>query len=218
MARSGSQRRVSAAAARAAAQRRRRNMLWLGSVAGTAVVIVIVVAALSFGRDIFAGPSTGAVSPTVDSTFPNFSLTLYQGAEQVGSEELDFAQLQGRPIVLNFWAGLCPPCRAEMPDFQRFYDESKGDVLLIGLDVGRFTGLGGRGDAEDLLEELNITYPAGFTSNRSVMRDYEVLSMPTTVFIDANGEVFENWSGALNREILKQITDAMLDASESPSS
>ncbi len=60
---------------------------------------------------------------------PNFSFTLYQGEDKLGAEKLDLAQLHGKPIVLNFWAGLCPPCRAEMPDLQSFYDESKDQYL-----------------------------------------------------------------------------------------
>jgi hypothetical protein len=97
-----------------------------------------------------------------------------------------------------------------MPDLQRFYDEYRDDVLLLGVDVGRFSGLGSRRDAQNLLDELRITYPAGSTNKRNIMRDYQVVSMPTTVFIDSNGEVFRRWSGALNRDILRQITDQML--------
>jgi len=128
----------------------------------------------------------------------------------LGGEKLEMAQLVGKPIVLNFWAGLCPPCRAEMPEFQRFYDESKNDVVLVGVDIGRFMGLGSRNDAKNLLRELGITYPAGFTNDGSVVRKYQVLGMPTTVFIDAEGKIFEKWTGALNQQILERITNAMI--------
>jgi thiol-disulfide isomerase/thioredoxin len=195
-------RRVCASAARATAQRR-RNMLWSGGIAILAVAVIAAVA--TFGL-----PGLGAPRVIPGTALPNFDISLYQGEDELGSNELDFAQLQGQPIVLNFWAGQCPPCRAEMPDLQRFYDEYRDDVLLLGVDVGRFSGLGSRRDAQNLLDELRITYPAGFTNKHSIMRDYRVLSMPTTVFIDSNGEVFRRWSGALNRDILRQITDDML--------
>ncbi len=195
--------RVSAAAALAAAQRRRRNMFWMGGGAGAAISVLVVVVAWSINN----GSSSSAATA---STFPNFDFTLYQGERVLGAEDLELAQLQGRPIVLNFWAGLCPPCRAEMPGFQRFYDDNKDDVILLGIDVGRFTGLGNKRDARNLLQELGVSYPAGYTNDRSVVRDYSVRTMPTTVFINSSGEVVQNWSGAMNEATLRAMAEALL--------
>jgi len=122
----------------------------------------------------------------------------------------EVAQLRGQPVVLNFWAGLCPPCRAEMPDLQVFYEQFKGRATLIGIDLGQFTGLGSQKDAKDLLEDLDVTYPAGYTDDSSVVKKFKVLGMPTTVFIRADGTIFKKWSGALNEETLAKQTDAML--------
>ena len=86
---------------------------------------------------------------------PNFAFTLYQGEDLLGASELNLHALtQGKPVVLNFWAGLCPPCRAEMPDLQKFSDEFVDRLTLLGIDLGKFTGLGAKEDAEDLLKEL----------------------------------------------------------------
>ena len=67
---------------------------------------------------------------------PDFDFTLYQGEGDLGATELSMSDLQGKPVVLNFWAGLCPPCRAEMPDFQAFSDDNRDSVLVLGIDVG----------------------------------------------------------------------------------
>ncbi len=159
-------------------------------------------------------PTVGAVNPTTPSSTtqnPNdFTFTLYQGQERLGAESLNFSDLQGEPVVLNFWAGLCPPCRAEMPDLQEFYDDYSDRVVLLGIDVGQFTSLGNRDDAQALLKELGVTYPTGFTEDPSIMRNYKVLGMPTTVFVDSEGEVFRSWTGALNLKTLSEITDEML--------
>ena len=153
-----------------------------------------------------------------DGLAKDFSFTLYQGEQELGAEKLNLAELRGKPVVLNFWAGLCPPCRAEMPDLQRFYEETQDEVVMLGIDVGRFNNLGGRRDARNLLKELDITYPAGFTGDGSVMRKYEVISMPTTVFINSKGEVFHSWSGIITRDILGSLTDSMANAeTRSPS-
>ena len=95
---------------------------------------------------------------------------------------------------------------------QEFYDENKDRVNLLGIDVGQFTGLGNQDSAKALLGELNVTYPAGFTIDAGVMRNYKVLGMPTTVFIDSKGEVSRHWGGVLNNETLTRITNEMLKA------
>jgi len=129
----------------------------------------------------------------------------------LGASELEIHQLpKGKPVVLNFWAGLCPPCRAEMPDLQKFSDEFGDKLTLLGIDLGQFTGLGSRQDAEDLLEELGVTYPTGYTNDASVVKAYKVFGLPATIFIDSNGKIFKNWGGALNLDVLRKQSNAML--------
>ena len=143
---------------------------------------------------------------------PDFSISMYQGQDVAGGQEINFRDLLGgRPIVLNFWAGLCPPCRAEMPDLQACNDKFEDRALLLGIDIGQFTGLGTPRDAQSLLDELGVTYPSGFTNDGNIIQDYKVLGMPTTVFIDAQGEIFNRWTGALNGEVLEEKTLEMLN-------
>ena len=143
---------------------------------------------------------------------PNFSITMFQGQDVVGGQDINFHDLVGqRPIVLNFWAGLCPPCRAEMPDLQEFYEKFQDRALMLGIDLGQFTGLGSPEEGQELLDDLGVSYPAGYTNAGGVVQDYEVLGMPTTVFIDAQGEIFSKWTGALNDEILEKKTLEMLN-------
>jgi hypothetical protein len=97
-----------------------------------------------------------------------------------------------------------------MPDLQGFYEAYKDRVTLLGIDLGQFTGLGNRQDAEELLAELEVSYPAGFTTDTSVVKDYSILGMPTTVFIDAQGQIFKSWTGALNQETLEKEADKLL--------
>ena len=197
-----------AAAAQAVTQRKRRNFMLYAGVSGAGLVLVAVVLVAL----ISSNSSTGNSVAEDNDLAKDFSFTLYQGEQELGGDKLNLAELRGKPVVLNFWAGLCPPCRAEMPDLQRFYEETQEEVVMLGIDVGRFNNLGGRRDAQKLLKELDITYPAGFTGDRRVMREYEVLSMPTTVFINSRGEVFHSWSGVITRDILVSLTDSMANA------
>ncbi len=102
------------------------------------------------------------------------------------------------------------PLPAELPDLQEFYDEFSDRVTLVGVDLGQFTGLGSLQDAKDLLEELQISYPVGITNDGGVISDYKVFAMPTTIFIDAGGEIFKKWGGALTSGVLRDQTNAML--------
>ena len=128
----------------------------------------------------------------------------------MGGATLHLSQLAGRPLVLNFWARYCPPCWSEMPQLQRFYEDYGGAVELLGLDIGEYTGLGGRKDSSGLLASLQVTYPAGFTDHRDIVADYGVRAMPTTIFITADGRVFTAWSGAISYEMTAEIVQEML--------
>ena len=154
--------------------------------------------------------ATGSEEPMSKDLAPNFDITLFQGEAKLGGTDVNPRQFQGKPLIINFWAGLCPPCRAELPDLQEFYNEFGDRATLVGVDLGQFTGLGSLQDAKDLLAELDITYPAGFTDDGSVVSKYKVFGMPTTIFIDADGEIFKKWGGALNASELRKQTNAML--------
>ena len=189
---------------------------------GTTAMILAVMAVVLAACGTAAAPSTSDPTSTSSSSnvsnpsnsqedlAPNFEFAVFQGEEELGAGITNLRQLSGKPVVLNFWAGLCPPCRAEMPDLQEFHDEFKDRVTLLGIDLGQFTGLGTLQDAKNLLEELEITYPTGSTEDTSVISNYRVFGMPTTIFIDAEGKVFKNWGGALNADVLRDQTNKML--------
>ena len=104
----------------------------------------------------------------------------------------------GKPIVLNFWGGSCPPCRAEMPGFQRAYERNQDDFLMVGLAVGAFFGLGTRSSALALLDELAITYPAAFATSRAPISQFGATALPPTFFFDGNGNLVSGRIGFID--------------------
>lgn len=145
-------------------------------------------------------------------TAPNVMLNFYQGQEEVGGASVQVSELMvsGKPLVLNFWAAFCPPCRAEMPDLQAAYLEKRERVTLIGIDVGPFVGLGSIEDGRALAAELGVTYPLATTADPIVVRDYKVLGMPTTVFIKPDGTISRVWTGLMNKDLIIQLIDELL--------
>ena len=194
--------RVSAGAQQGVRQQQKNFMKYgLGALASVAVVAAVIFAVAS---------SSGSSGEGAEA--PDFEFSMFQGIEEVGFRNGNRARLEGKPLVLNFWAGLCPPCRAEMPQFQLFYEEFKEDIQLVGIDIGIFTGLGSHDNAEELLRELGVTYPAGWTDDGSVPRKFGVTAMPTTVFISSDGTIIEKSVGAIDANFLARASRELLEA------
>jgi thiol-disulfide isomerase/thioredoxin len=193
---------------------------------GIAAVAVFALAACTAPGPPAASSTTAEESSSAEESAASiegaelpldFQISVYQGQDVLGGEEVDFSGVvaDGKPVVLNFWAGLCPPCRLEMPDLQEVHEEFGDQIVLVGIDVGTFTGLGDEQEGRALLQEVGVTYPTGTTANAEVMRAYEVIGMPTTLFITPNGKIVERWTGLLTKDKMEELVLELIDASTS---
>lgn len=182
---------------------------------GIAFIALIMLAACNNASQPNAAPASSTSAGDQSNLAPDFQITVYQGEDVLGGKEVELSELltQGKPVVLNFWAGLCPPCRLEMPDLQAVHEEYQDRMLMVGLDVGPFLGLGSREDGQALLQELTVTYPAGTTFDPDVVFAYQLVGMPTTYFITPQGEVVRKWTGLLTEEKLTELVEELLAAS-----
>ena len=115
----------------------------------------------------------------------------------------------GKPLVLNFWASWCGPCKSEMPAFQQAYEQEDGvQFLLVNMTGGRET----QADAEALLEEEGYTFPVLFDLDLDAAMTYGVAALPTTYFLDAEGNLVAWAQGAINEETLQQGLDMIRPA------
>lgn len=146
----------------------------------------------------------------------SFDIVAYNNEDVFGGSEATFDALvgQGTPVVLNFWAAQCPPCLAEMPWLQDASERHEGDVLLVGVDVGPFTGLGSNEQGAELLDELGITYPAAYAADDEPLRSFEVLSMPTTVFFDGDGSIADTHAGIMTEDQIEDRFSQLAAGSE----
>jgi thiol-disulfide isomerase/thioredoxin len=141
---------------------------------------------------------------------PDFKILHYNAGAEDSQHATYPRDFQGKPVILNFWAASCPPCRAEMPDFQILHESKGNEVSIIGIDVGQFSGLGTQDQAQALIDQFNITYLTGTALSSDILKDYRVVSMPTTVFINSDGMILREWSGIIDPETLSNIASALV--------
>ena len=117
----------------------------------------------------------------------------------------EFADYRGTPLVINFFASWCPPCVAEMPDFEAVHQDVGDDVAFLGLNMQDGPDSGRR-----LVEQTGITYDVGRDPDGILFQAFGGIAMPTTVFVDADGQVVEVYSGALTADALRdRVTDLL---------
>jgi len=107
---------------------------------------------------------------------------------------------RGQPVVLNFFASWCPPCRAELPEFETVSREVAGEVTFLGVNTDF---------SEDawlrMIEETGITFPTVFQPSNELFVATKSPSMPTTLFIDADGAVKHTFAGRLSEDRLREL-------------
>ena len=141
-------------------------------------------------------PTPRVIRPRAQSEFkpaPDFELATFDGGT------LRLSDLEGKVVVLNFWASWCPPCRWEMPFFETMWNEYRDrDVVFVGVAMSDTVE-----DAKGFAEESGVTYPIGLDETAEIVRAYEVFSLPTTFFIDKEGQIQRRLTSAANEALLK---------------
>jgi thiol-disulfide isomerase/thioredoxin len=95
------------------------------------------------------------------------------------------AAMQGKPVIVNFWATWCPPCRAEMPSMQRAWEQLKDDdVLLIAINVGE-----SKADIDAFLAEVPVSFPLPMDETMGVSQAWPMKGLPTTFVVDPEGRL-----------------------------
>ena len=112
---------------------------------------------------------------------------------------LSLRELRGRPVVLNFWASWCDPCREETPILERAWQQARGTgVVFLGLNMQDITD-----DAREFIAELQMTYPNVRDRGNGIARDYGVTGLPETFFIAPNGRIVGHVIGAVSPDQLR---------------
>lgn len=139
---------------------------------------------LGFGLSRTGGP------PAAGDEAPGFEAPLLEG-----EGNLALSDLAGKPVVLNFWASWCGPCRDEAPWFKAAYERFGDRVHFLGVDIND-----ARSEAIAFVDEYGIEYPSVRDLDGGIKADYGLTGQPETFFIDAEGRIVEHVPGAVPNE------------------
>jgi cytochrome c biogenesis protein CcmG, thiol:disulfide interchange protein DsbE len=148
----------------------------------TSAAVALVLAACTADADL-AGP------PVPDRPFETFA-----------GDETSLAAYTGEPLVVNFFASWCPPCVAELPDLQRVHEDLGDDVRFVGLNTQD-----SRAAAAELVERTGVTFDLGIDPDGALFRDFEVVGMPSTFLVDADGAVVHRHTGLVTERQLRDL-------------
>ncbi len=132
-------------------------------------------------------------APAIGHPAPEITLTNTNG------QTFKLSDLRGTPVVLNFWATWCPPCRAELPELQAASERLTGQVAVIGVNQGEAPA-----DVQAFAQQLGLTFEIPLDTRMEASRLYLVRSLPTTFFIDRAGVVRQMQVGPLTEATLSQ--------------
>lgn len=141
-------------------------------------------------------PSDSTLPPETtepDHSAPDFTMLDMDG------REVHLTDFVGKPIILNFWASWCGPCKMEMPDIQKFYETYGEEINFLIVNCGDTVDT-----AKDFLAGTDYTFPVYFDTTSMGAYTYGASSIPLTYFIDANGDLMAYYMGAMSPEILQQ--------------
>ncbi|MBQ9436756.1 MAG: TlpA family protein disulfide reductase [Lachnospiraceae bacterium] len=158
-------------------------------------------------------PAEGDIAESFEEDFePAPDFTLY---DQYGDLHT-LSDYRGKVVFLNIWATWCPPCRAEMPDIQKLYEEyhTKGieDVVFLGVACPNYGNETDEDGIKDFLNENGYTYPVVMDPEGKVITDYYITAYPTTFMIDKRGAVYGYVTGMMDEDTMRKIIRETVDS------
>jgi peroxiredoxin len=157
---------------------RERLMMAAGAVLGLALIVAVW---------LLAGRSAEPTLPTVaevNRPAPAFTLRALDGGE------VRLEDYRGKVVLLNFWGSWCEPCKEETPDLQRAHVQLEAEgLVIIGVNLWNQEGRDAEQKVRAFAESYGMSYPVALDTDGSVAQDYRLYPIPTSYFIDPQGNI-----------------------------
>ncbi|AXI10080.1 alkyl hydroperoxide reductase [Oceanobacillus zhaokaii] len=139
------------------------------------------------------------VGLSIGNFAPNFRLQTLKG------ESVQLSDYHGSRVILNFWNTWCEPCRTEMPDLEKFYQDK--DVVVLAVNLVNTEP--SKQKIRDFVKDLDLQFPVLLDEGNDVGLIYEIHQIPTSFMIDSNGIIQYKALGVLNYELIDQEFEKM---------
>ncbi|MFC0301264.1 redoxin domain-containing protein [Virgibacillus soli] len=171
------------------------------------IIVIILIGMFGWAIYSFAIDHSGKQESELDEEVglekgniaPDFKLKTLAG------DEMALSDFRGQRVLVNFWASWCGPCRAEMPDMQKFHEEKDIVILAVNL-TGTETS---HSNVTDFVDEYGLTFPILLDEDSLISGLYQIQPIPTTFLIDSDGRIHNKAFGALNYEQMVQEFEKM---------
>ncbi|QSX08439.1 redoxin domain-containing protein [Alkalibacter rhizosphaerae] len=124
---------------------------------------------------------------------PDFTLTDLDG------NTVRLSDYNGKYVFLNFWASWCGPCKEEMPDMERIHQKYKDELVILAVNLGD-----AKNTAQGFAEDYGLTFQILLDEKRDIGSLYRVNGIPTSYFIDQNGNFVSGFMGTLTYDMMEQ--------------
>jgi len=122
--------------------------------------------------------------------------------ESIDGKNYSISDFKGKKVILNFFATWCPPCNAEVADFERFYRENKDHIIIIGIDMQE-----DKKSVVEFVKSKGITYPVLLDADGKVSSRFNIGGIPTSFLLDENGNVISWNVGMMSYSQLKEFVN-----------
>ena len=148
-----------------------------------------------------SGEFPTVVPVQVDFAAPEINLTDLQG------NPVSLSEHKGQVVLVNNWAIWCPPCKAEMPVLQSYFNDHKGQgFTIIAIEAGEPVA-----EVKAFTEQYGLTFPVWPDEDSQALVAFRNNSLPSSYVLDRNGQVRYTWTGAISREMLEKYITPMIE-------
>lgn len=157
--------------------------------------ILIILLILGILPSSIANANNQSYGLEIGDIAPNFTLR-----DTLGNP-VTLTDYIGKKVMINFWATWCPPCKKEIPELQKFSEEMGDKLVILAINID------GNGDkqVQAIITKMNITFPVLLDENDKINELYQVITIPTTYFIDEQGKITNKYFSAMPIERMREF-------------